>query len=129
MSQSEVVTVHAPNIPANYHIITAEMLSSMKDDALLVNTARGELIDEEALIREAASGRIRVALDVFEAPASKVAKKLRKAPRAILTPHLAGRSVEARRRQGDVVVEDLRLFFSGEKPRNLVTAEMMEWMA
>jgi phosphoglycerate dehydrogenase-like enzyme len=110
-------------------MINSELLSSMKDDALLVNTARGELIDEEALVREAASGRIRVALDVFEAPAVEVAAKLKDVPRAILTPHIAGRSVEARRRQGDVVVEDLRLFFSGEKPVNLVTSEMMEWMA
>jgi phosphoglycerate dehydrogenase-like enzyme len=129
MVQSEVVSLHAPNIPSNYHMITRNMLGMLMDDAVLVNTARGELIDEEALVEEAMSGRIRVALDVFEAPAGDVGKRLARAQNAILTPHIAGKSVEARRRQGDVVVEDLALFFSGKTPKNLVTLEMLDWMA
>jgi phosphoglycerate dehydrogenase-like enzyme len=129
MAQSEVVSLHAPNIPSNHHMITRNMLGMLMDDAVLVNTARGELIDEGALIEEALSGRIRVALDVFEAAAGDVGKRLGGAPNAILTPHIAGKSVEARRRQGDVVVEDLALFFSGKTPKNLVTLEMLDWMA
>ena len=129
MAESDIVSIHAPNIPSNYHMITADLLGMLRDDALLVNTARGELIDEDALIREAGSGRIRAALDVFEAPAVEVAAKLEGAPHAILTPHIAGRSTEARRRQGEVVVEDLGLFFSGNTPKNLVTREMLVWMA
>jgi phosphoglycerate dehydrogenase-like enzyme len=129
MAQSDVVSIHAPNIPANRHMISRGLLARLRDGALLVNTARGELIDEDSLIREARSGRIRCALDVFEADAREVAGKLREASNVILTPHIAGKAVETRRRQGDVVVEDMRLFFSGGTPRNLVSREMMEWMA
>ena len=129
MADSDVVSIHAPNIPANRHMISRDMLARLRDGALIVNTARGELIDEESLMREARSGRIRCALDVFEADAHSVARKLRGVGGVILTPHIAGKAVEARRRQGDVVVEDLRLFFSGEALKNLVSREMMNWMA
>jgi phosphoglycerate dehydrogenase-like enzyme len=129
MKESDIVSIHASNIGANRHMIDGALLESMKEGALLVNTARGELIDEEAMLREVISGRIFVALDVFEAEASVVAAKLQESPNAFLTPHIAGMSVEARRRQGDVVAEDVARFFAGRPPRNLVTKEMLEWMA
>jgi phosphoglycerate dehydrogenase-like enzyme len=129
MAQSDVVSIHAPNIPANRHMISRDLLARLRDGALLVNTARGELIDEDSLILEARSARIRCALDVFEADAREVAGKLTGAGNVILTPHIAGKSVETRHRQGDVVVEDMRLLFSGGTPRNLVSREMLQWMA
>ncbi len=129
MKESDIVTIHASNIRANRHMIDGTLLGSMKEGTLLVNTARGELIDEEAMLREVVSGRIFAALDVFEAEASVIAARLKESPNAFLTPHIAGMSVEARRRQGDVVAEDVARFFAGGRPRNLVTKEMLEWMA
>ncbi len=128
-ARSDIVSLHAPDIPSNTHMISKSLLGLLRDHALFVNTARGRLVDEEALIEEVRSGRIHCALDVFEGQASEVAKTLSGVRNAILTPRIAGRSVEARRRQGDVVVEDLELFFGGKRPRNLVSKEMMEWMA
>lgn len=129
MSRSDIVSVHAPKIPQNRHMISRELLGKLHDGALIVNTARGELIDEEALIDEAKSGRIRCALDVFEGDARQVANELKGVQNVVLTPHIAGRTVESRRRQGDIIVEDIGLFFNGENPKNLVTREMMNWMA
>jgi phosphoglycerate dehydrogenase-like enzyme len=129
MKESDIVSIHASNIRANRHMIDGTLLGSMKEGALLVNTARGDLIDEEAMLQQVISGRISVALDVFEGEASVVAAKLRESTNAFLTPHIAGMSVEARRRQGDVVAEDVVRFFTGGRPRNLVTREMLEWMA
>jgi len=129
MSQSEIVSIHAPNIPSNRRMISRDLLARLRDGAVLVNTARGELIDEDALIEEVRSGRISCALDVFEANAREVARRLAGAGNVIMTPHIAGKAVETRRRQGEVVVEDMRLFFSGGTPRNIVSKEMLEWMA
>ena len=129
VSKCDVLSLHAPNIPKNRHMISRELLETLPQGALLVNTARGELIDEAAMVELANAGRIRLALDVFEDDAAAVAQRLENAKDVILTPHIAGQSVEARRRQGDVTVEDIRLFFSGETPRNLVTKELLGWMA
>ena len=129
MKENEIVSLHAPNIPANRHMIDGGLLARMKTGALLVNTARGELIDEGSLLQEVVSGRIAVALDVFEGKATAVAKRLRGVQNAFLTPHIAGMSIEARHRQGDVVAEDVGLFFAGQRPRNMVTKQMLDWMA
>jgi phosphoglycerate dehydrogenase-like enzyme len=65
MGQADVVTLHVPLIPETTHFIDAEKLSWMKDGAALVNTARGPIVDEDALYEEIASGRLRAAFDVF----------------------------------------------------------------
>jgi len=127
--ECDVISLHAPNIPQNRHMIGRKLIRSMRDGALLVNTARGEIVDEEALIDELLDGRIRAAIDVFERPVSEIASRLAECPNVILTPHVAGRTVDSRKRQGETVVEDLRLFFQGKKPRNVVTKDMLSWMA
>jgi phosphoglycerate dehydrogenase-like enzyme len=129
LASSDIVSLHAPNIPRNEHMISADLLKELPDDALLVNTARGQLVDEGALIDEVRSGRIRCALDVVEGDPRDVSRQLEGVAGVILTPHIAGMGVETRRRQGDVVVEDLRLFFDGKSPVNRVSGGMMAWMA
>src|SRR5690606_8161349 len=66
MSASDVISIHAPSIPATDKMINAERLGLMQDDAMLINTARGTNIDEQALIEELQTGRIRACLDVTE---------------------------------------------------------------
>ncbi len=126
MSGSRVVSLHAPNIPANRGMITEELLARMPDGAIFVNTARSQLVDEDALAREVNSGRIRCALDTYDLEPEDLGKN---GKNSIMTPHIAGQTREARWRQGRTVVEDLDLFLRGRKPNNEVTKSMMEWVA
>lgn len=116
IEESDIVSLHAPDIPENRHMISADLIASMRQGCLFVNTARGRLVDEEALLAHVKSGRIRVALDVFEGAPLEVAGDLGDASNALLTPHIAGLAVESRKRQGRTVVEDLRLFFAEKDP-------------
>jgi len=129
MSGSDVVSIHAPDIPQNRGMIDADLLRKLPDGALFVNTARSRLVDEDALLRELNSGRIRCALDVYDFDIDDVSGSDCIKRNLMLTPHIAGKSVEGRKRQGDTVVEDLRLFFKGQEPLNPVTEDMMEWIA
>jgi len=129
IGESDIVSLHAPDIPENRRMISADLIASMRDGCLFVNTARGRLVDEEALLARVRGGRITVALDVLEGDVLEFARDLADAGNVLLTPHIAGLAVESRKRQGKAVVEDLRLFFAGKRPKNLVTKEMLGWMA
>ena len=94
-ARADIVTLHAPSIPETRHLVGAAQLRRLRDGALLVNTARGSLIDQEALIREAGSGRIRVALDVTTPEPLPGDSPLRRMPNVIITPHLAGQAATA----------------------------------
>ena len=89
-ARADIVSLHAPSIPETRHMVGAAQLRRMRDGALLVNTARGSLIDQEALVHEAGSGRIRVALDVTTPEPLPGDSPLRAMPNVIITPHLAG---------------------------------------
>jgi phosphoglycerate dehydrogenase-like enzyme len=86
----DVVSLHASKTAETYHMINREKLALLKDGALLINTARGALIDEEALAIELQSGRIHAVLDVFETEPLPAGSKLRQAEQAIFMPHVAG---------------------------------------
>ncbi len=128
LSRADVLSLHAPANPATHHMIDAAGLALMKDDALIVNTARGDLIDEEALIAELSRGRFFAFLDVTEVEPPPLDSPLRRLDNVVVTPHIAG-CIENCNRMGELAVEELRRFFSGEPPVYRITREMFDRIA
>jgi len=128
--ESDILSVHAPSIPATYHMINADTLKLMKQDAILINTSRGSLIDEKALYEHMAAGNLRYAcLDVFDPEPPLADNPLRTLPNVIMTPHLAGLANNGRLRIGAHVVEEIELFLKGEPLSCEVKKEMLATMA
>jgi phosphoglycerate dehydrogenase-like enzyme len=126
--QADIVTLHAPAKPDTHHMINADRLALMKDDALLINTARGNLIDQEALIGELSKGRFFAFLDVTEPEPPAADSPLRRLENVVVTPHLAG-CIEDCGRMGEMAIEELRRFFAGEPPLYQVTQKMLDRIA
>lgn len=125
----EVVSIHAPNLPSTRHMIDAQMLSLLPDHAVLINTARGALIDEAALLSEVNRRPIYVALDVTDPEPPAPNSPLRSAPNVFLTPHIAGAMKQARLDMGQVAIEEVLRFLAGEPLRHEVTREMLPFQA
>ena len=116
LQNSDVVSVHAPSIEATHHMINADILKLMKKDAVLINTARGTIIDERALYDHMAAGNLRYAcLDVFDPEPPGAENPLRKLPNCILTPHLAGLVNNGRQRIGMHITEEIERFVRSGK--------------
>jgi len=130
LSLSDIVSVHAPSLPETYHMFNSETLKLMKKDAVLINTSRGAVIDEEALVRHMQSGNLKYAcLDVFEKEPLPIDSPLRSVPNIILTPHLAGLARNGRKRIGVHAIEEVERFIRGEESICPVRKEMLDKMA
>ncbi|GAB3632132.1 hydroxyacid dehydrogenase [Microbacterium shaanxiense] len=114
MTQSDVVSLHQPLIPATVGQIDARMLSLMRDGATLLNTARGAVVDQEALVGELRTGRIRAILDVTDPEPLPPEHELWSLPNAVLTPHIAGSLGGELHRMGENAVDEVRRFVAGE---------------
>jgi phosphoglycerate dehydrogenase-like enzyme len=125
LRRADVVSLHAPANVATYHILNAEGLALMKDDALLINTARGSLIDEKALIEELKDGRFFAFLDVTDPEPPAADSPLRRLDNVVVTPHIAG-CINDCTRMGELAVEELRRFFFGEPAVYQVTPKLLE---
>ncbi len=125
----DVVSLHAPNIPATEHMITGEHLGSMKEGAVFINTARGRIVKEDEMIEVLRQGRIFAFIDVTDPEPPVPETLLYTLPNVFLTPHIAGSQGREIHRQGESVLEELKRFLNGDPPRYPVTEEMMEWMA
>ena len=123
LRRADIVTLHAPLKPDTVHLLNAERLAMMKDDALLINTARGGLIDEPALIAELQKGRFFAFLDVTDPEPPAPDSPLRSLDNVVVTPHTAG-CIEDCSRMGELAVEELRRFFAGEPPIYRITPDM-----
>lgn len=120
LAQSDVVSLHCPLFPETKHIINADALTLMKDGAILLNTARGPLIDEAAVADALRSGKLRgAAMDVVDNEPIPSDSPLLSAPNCIITPHMAWAPIEARQRILDITVENIRGFLEG-RPTNVV---------
>ena len=129
LSRSDVVTVHAPSIPATEKMLNAENLSLIKDGAVLINTARGAIIDEAALIEELKLGRFFACIDVTEPEPPAVDNPLRTLPNVVLTPHIAGAVTNGLARVGGHVCEELTRFIKGEVMRTEIDLDKLGSMA
>lgn len=120
LAQSDVVSLHCPLFPETKHIINADALTLMKDGAILLNTARGPLIDEAAVADALRSGKLRgAAMDVVDNEPIPADSPLLSAPNCIITPHMAWAPIEARQRILDITAENIRGFLEG-RPTNVV---------
>jgi len=125
LGRSDIVTVHSPHTPATYHLLSARRLKLLQPHAILINTARGEIIDETALAELLKSGAIAGAgLDVFEFE-PKINPKLLGLPNAVLLPHLGSATVEGRIDMGEKVIINIRTWMDGHKPPDRVIPAML----
>lgn len=109
-----VVSLHVPLLPETHHLIAAPQLAAMRPDAILVNTARGELVDEAALVAALDAGRpAAAALDVREREPPAQPDPFAGRPNVVLTPHVAGLSAQAQARVTDTIAHDVRAVLSG----------------
>lgn len=120
LAQSDVVSLHCPQTTENARMIDAGALAQMKDGAILLNTARGGLLDEQAVADALRSGKLLAAgMDVVSAEPIRADNPLLTAPNCFLTPHIAWAPLETRRRLQAISAENLRAFLAG-KPQNVV---------
>ncbi|HWJ45919.1 MAG TPA: D-glycerate dehydrogenase [Gaiellaceae bacterium] len=112
LAESDIVTIHAPLTPETRGLFDARRLSLLRDGACLVNTARGEIVDEEALVAELVSGRVCAGLDVF-AHEPHVPERLLSLPNVVLTPHLGSATRQTREAMTRLVVDNILAFERG----------------
>jgi len=110
---ADIVTVHTPLTPETHGLVDARRLSLLRDGATFVNTARGEIVDEPALVAELVSGRIRAGLDVFTNE-PKVPQELLSLANVVLTPHLGSGTRQTREAMTRIVVDNVLAFERGE---------------
>jgi glyoxylate reductase len=113
LREADIVTVHTPLTPATKGLVSRRRLALLRDGATLVNTARGAIVDEEALVAELVSGRISAGLDVF-AHEPHVPEALRALPNVVLTPHIGSATVETRAAMTRIVVDNVLALARGE---------------
>jgi len=120
LREADVVSIHVPLMPSTEHLLNADRLKLMKPTAYLINTSRGPVIDEVALVDALKNGTIRGAgLDVFEFE-PKLAKGLAELDNVVITPHIASASEETRNKMSEIVASNVNDFLAGEVPENEV---------
>jgi glyoxylate reductase len=128
LARMDIISVNCPHTPATYHLLSARRLKQLRPQAYVVNTARGEVIDENALIKMIAAGELAGAgLDVFEhepAVNPKLAKLARDG-KVVLLPHMGSATIEGRIDMGEKVIVNIRTFMDGHKPPDRVLPSML----
>jgi glyoxylate reductase len=128
LARVDVVTLHTPHTPATFHLLSARRLKLLKSDAYLVNTARGEIIDEDALIARLEKNELAgAALDVFEGEPKIDPRwvKLAKTGKVLLMPHMGSATLEGRMDMGDKVIVNIRTFLDNHRPPDRVLPSML----
>ena len=129
MAEADVVSLHAPAIEATARMIDAGRLALMQNGATLINTARGALVDQDALVRELVSGRISAVIDVTTPEVLPADSPLYGLPNVLLTPHIAGALGNERSRLGATVVAEIERFIAGLPLSHGVAAETLHLQA
>ena len=125
VARMDVISVNCPHTPATFHLMNARRLKLMKPDAVIVNTSRGEVIDENALTRMLRAGEIKGAgLDVYEHGA-QINPRLRDLSNVVLLPHMGSATVEGRIEMGEKVIINIKTFDDGHRPPDLVVPAMI----
>ena len=125
VSRVDVLSVNCPHTPSTFHLMNARRLKLMKPTAVIVNTSRGEVIDENALTRMLRADEIAGAgLDVFERGA-EINPRLRELPNVVLLPHMGSATEEGRSEQGEKVLINIKTFADGHRPPDLVVPAML----
>jgi len=122
LAEADVISLHVPLTTETRGLLDASRLALLRDGGCLINTARGQIVDEEALVRELVSGRIEAGLDVF-AHEPEVPRELVGLPNVVLTPHVGSATAETREAMTRVLVDNLLAAGRRERPPNLVYPE------
>lgn len=125
LSRMDIISVNCPHTPATFHLLNARRLKLLKPTAVIVNTSRGEVIDENALTRGLRAGEIAGAgLDVFER-GHEVNPRLRELPNVVLLPHMGSATLEGREEMGEKVILNIKTFADGHRPPDQVVPGML----
>jgi glyoxylate reductase len=128
LARMDIVSINCPHTPATYHLLSARRLKLMKPDAILVNTARGEIVDETALARMLEAGELAGAgLDVFEHEPAVNPRllKLARSHKVVVLPHMGSATHEGRADMGEKVIVNIKTFMDGHKPPDRVLPSML----
>ena len=128
LARMDIISVNCPHTPATYHLLSARRLKLMRPEAYIVNTARGEVIDENALTRMIDAGDIAGAgLDVFEHEPAVNPKlvKLARSGKVVILPHMGSATIEGRIDMGEKVIINIRTFMDGHRPPDRVLPSML----
>ncbi|MER8674316.1 D-glycerate dehydrogenase [Mesorhizobium sp. M0615] len=123
LARMDIISVNCPSTPATFHLLSARRLALLQPTAYLVNTARGDIIDEEALVKLIQDGKIAGAgLDVYEHEPALNSKLLKLAAKnkVVLLPHMGSATIEGRIDMGEKVIINIRAFFDGHRPPDRV---------
>lgn len=125
IARMDIISVNCPHTPSTYHLLNARRLKLLKPSAVVVNTSRGEVIDENALTRGLRAGEIAGAgLDVYEHGTS-INPRLRELPNVVLLPHMGSATVEGRLEMGEKVIINIKTFADGHRPPDQVVPSML----
>jgi glyoxylate reductase len=125
LARMDIVTVHVPHTPATFHLLSARRLKLLKPSAYVVNTARGEVVDENALTRMLMKGELAgAALDVFEKEPA-VNPRLMGLPNVALLPHMGSATIEGRLDMGEKVILNIKTYADGHRPPDQVLPSML----
>ncbi|MBD3680168.1 MAG: D-glycerate dehydrogenase [Rhodobacteraceae bacterium] len=125
VTRMDILSINCPHTPSTFHLMNARRLKLMKPSAVIVNTSRGEVIDENALTRMLRAGEIAGAgLDVFE-HGHEINPRLRELKNVVLLPHMGSATVEGRIEMGEKVIINIKTFADGHRPPDLVVPAML----
>ena len=125
VARMDVISVNCPSTPSTFHLLNARRLKLMKPSAVIVNTSRGEVIDEHALTRMLRAGEIAGAgLDVYE-HGTDINPRLRELPNVVLLPHMGSATLEGRIEMGEKVLLNIKTFEDGHRPPDQVVPSML----
>jgi len=125
IARMDIISVNCPHTPSTFHLLNARRLKLLKPTAVIVNTSRGEVIDENALTRGLKAGDIAGAgLDVYE-HGTEISPELRALPNVVLLPHMGSATVEGRIEQGEKVIINIKTFADGHRPPDQVVPGML----
>jgi glyoxylate reductase len=125
LARVDILSIHCPHTPATFHLLNARRLKLMKPSAYIINTARGEIIDENALTRMLRAGELAGAgLDVFE-NGNQINPRLKGLDNVLLLPHMGSATEEGRIEMGEKVIINIKTFADGHRPPDQVVPAML----
>ena len=127
ISQSDIISLHVPGTPSTHHMINRESIAQMKEGAYLVNTARGSLVDMDALVEALESGKLSgAALDVYEQEPMPVDAPILKCKNVVCTPHVGGETEGAYKRIAMSTARDIAAVLVGDSPKFCTNIKQLE---